>query len=113
VKFCPAESAEFADSAGRYNNACTNRLIHLLPLQEALAPFPGLAAAGCSAAAGGSGAVAPSAAAGTGTGVGARESDPARDAGGRVVKLCGETVFEDLGLGMSSGTGNLEDTLVQ
>jgi hypothetical protein len=70
LKFCPAESADFADSAGRYTNACTNRFIHLLPLPEALAPFSCFAAAGCSAAAGGSGAAAgTSAAAGVGTGV--------------------------------------------
>ncbi len=64
LKFRPAESADFTDSAGRYTNACTNRFIHSPPLPAALAPFAGLAEAGCSAAAGGSGAIAPSAAAG-------------------------------------------------
>jgi hypothetical protein len=64
LKFRPAESADFADSAGRYTNACTNRFIHSPPLPAALAPFAGFAEAGCSAAAGGSGAIAPSAAAG-------------------------------------------------
>ncbi len=78
-----------------------------------MAPFPDLATAGCSAAAGGSGAVAPSATGSTGTGVGARESDPAQDAEGRAAELCGETEFEDLGLGTFASTGNLEDTLVE
>ncbi len=64
LKFRPAESADFADSADRYTNACTNRIIHSPSLPAALAPFAGLAEAGCSAAAGGSGAVDPSAPAG-------------------------------------------------
>ncbi len=69
TKFRPAGSADFADSAGRYTGACTNRFIHQLPLPEALAPYSGLVAASClapascSAAAGGSGASAPSGAA--------------------------------------------------
>ncbi len=80
LKFCPAESADFADSICRYTSACTLRFIHLPLLPEALAPSPCLAAAGCSATTGGLGAVTPSAAAGTGTGVGFRESDPAQNA---------------------------------
>jgi hypothetical protein len=68
-----------------------NRLIHLTPLQEALAPFPVFAAVGgsaaaCpgdSAAAGGRGAIAaPSSAAGAGAGHYARELDPVPDAAG-------------------------------
>jgi hypothetical protein len=58
LKNFPAESADFADSAGRHTNACTNRFIHhndLLPLPGALAPFAYLAAGGCSAAAWGLG----------------------------------------------------------
>ncbi len=110
-EICPAESADFANSAGRYTNACTNMLIHLPLLQEALEPFPGFAVGGCSAAAGGLGAVAPSA----GTGVGVRKSDPlaAPDAEARAVELCGEMLFEDFGPGTSAGTWSLEDTPVQ
>ncbi len=54
-----SERADFADSACQYTNSCTNMFFHLPPLPEALAPFAGLAAAGCSAAARGSGAIAP------------------------------------------------------
>ncbi len=64
------------------------------------------------AAAWGSGAVAPSAAAGAGRGSD-RESDPVPDAEGRAAELCGETAFEELGLGASAGNGNLEDALVK
>jgi hypothetical protein len=64
LKFRPAESADFADSAGRNTNACTNRFIHLTPLPGALGPFPDGAAADFAkdpppaAARGGSGAAA-------------------------------------------------------
>ncbi len=113
LKFCPAESADFADSAGRYTNACTNRYIHSPPLPAALAPFAGLAEAGCSVAAGGSGAVTPaSQRLSRCRRVGARKSDPAQ-MWKKAAELCGEKAFDDLGLGMSAGTGNLEDYLVE
>jgi hypothetical protein len=31
----------------------------------------------------------------------------------KVAELCGETTFDDLGLGTSAGTGNLEEVLVE
>jgi hypothetical protein len=109
LKFRPAESADFADSADRYTNACTNRFIHLPPLPAALAPFAGLAEAGCLAAAWGSGAVALSAAAGGS----ASENWTQRQMWKKAAELCGEKVFNDLGLGASAGRGNLEDYLVE
>ena len=101
-----------------------NKQIYSPPIVDSgqdLPPLP-LAAAGCSAAAWGSGAAAgSSAAAGTGTGVVAREWDPSADAAGSVggvdlspgCRHCSETAFDDLGLGTSSGTGNLEHSLVE
>ncbi len=109
-KFRPAESADFADSAGRYTNACTHRFIHSPPLPAALAPFAGLAEAGFSAAAGGSDAVAPSAAAG---GSAPENWTTQRRMWKKAAELCGEKAFDDLGLGTSACTGNLEDYLVE
>jgi hypothetical protein len=74
-----------------------------------LAPFAGLAEAGCSAAAGGSGAVAHSAAA-CGS---AHENSTQRRMWKKAADFCGEKAFDDLGLGASAGTGNLEDSLVE
>jgi hypothetical protein len=109
LKFRPAESADFADSAGRYTNACTNRFLHSPPLPAALAPFAGLAEACCSAAAGGSGAIAPSAAAGGS----APENWTQRRIWKKAAELCCEKAFDDLGLGMSAGTENLEVYLAE
>ncbi len=78
-------------------------------MPAALAPFAGLAEAGCSAAAGGSGAVAPSAAAGGS----APENWTQRSMWKKAAELCGKKAFDDLRLGTSAGTGNLEDYLVE
>ncbi len=92
----------------RYTNASTNlnRFNHSPPLPVALAPFAGLADAGCSesAAAEGSNAIAPSAA--------ACWSAPENWTQRRMWKKAAE-VFDDLGLGMSASTGNLEDYLIE
>jgi hypothetical protein len=97
LKFRFAESADFADSA--YTNAM-HKQIYSFALPAALAPF-----ASCSAAAGGSGDIAPSAAAGGS----APEHWTQRRMWKKAAELCGEKAFNDLGLGTSAGTGNLED----
>ena len=97
------------DSAGRYTNACTTRFIHSPPLPAALAPVAGLAEAGCSAVAWGSGAIAPSATAGGS----APENWTQRRMWKKAAELCGEKAFDDLWLGTSAGTGNLDDSLVE
>jgi hypothetical protein len=81
----------------------------LPPLPAAFTPFAGLAKAGCSAKAGGSGAVAPSAAAGGS----APENWTHRGMWKKAAELCAEKAFDDLGLGTSAGTGNLENSLVE
>jgi hypothetical protein len=106
LKFRPAESTDFADSAGRYINACTNRFIRSPPLPAALAPFAGLAEAGCSAAAGGSGAIAPSAAA-AGS---APENWTQRRMWKKAAELCGERRSMILGWGRLHAQGTLRTT---
>ena len=69
-------------------------------MPAALAPFAGLAEAGCSAAAGVSGAIAPSAAAGGS----APENWTQRRMWKKARELCGEKAFDDLGLGTSATT---------
>jgi hypothetical protein len=66
LNFCPAESADFADSAADKPMHAQPSALICHPCMRP-SPFLGLATAGYSAAAGGSGAVAPSAAAGAGT----------------------------------------------
>ncbi len=82
-------------------------------MPAAVAPFVGLAEAGCSAAAGGLGAVTtqppprgrrPRIGPSAGCGRERQSFQP---------QLCGEKVIDGLGLGTSAGTGNLEDSLAQ